>query len=72
VAHVYRDQDEKLYKADMGQAYTHTKQGESRDHEAQTRYYKEWRTYHMSDHLPMWIELKTDFGKEYLRAKIGV
>ena len=68
---VYRDQDERLYKSDMGLAYTHDKQGERRDQKAQTRYYKEWRTYHMSDHLPMWIELKTDFGKEYLSAKIG-
>jgi len=23
----------------------------------------------MSDHLPMWVELKIDFGKEYLQAK---
>ncbi len=25
-----------------------------------------WRTYKMSDHLPMWIELRTDFSNEYL------
>ncbi|WP_292003243.1 endonuclease/exonuclease/phosphatase family protein [Chlorobium sp.] len=30
--------------------------------------YKEWRTYQMSDHLPMWIELRTDFGADYLSA----
>ena len=29
--------------------------------------YKEWRTYQMSDHLPMWIELRTDFGDDYLQ-----
>ena len=28
--------------------------------------YTDWRTYQMSDHLPMWVELKTDFGDEYL------
>ncbi len=28
--------------------------------------YTTWRTYKMSDHLPMWIELGTDFSKEYL------
>jgi hypothetical protein len=28
--------------------------------------YKEWRTFQMSDHLPMWVELRTDFGDEYL------
>ncbi|MBM3162566.1 MAG: endonuclease [Chlorobi bacterium] len=30
--------------------------------------YREWRTYQMSDHLPMWIELRTDFGTDYLTA----
>ena len=30
--------------------------------------FKTWRTYKMSDHLPMWIELRTDFGDEYLQA----
>jgi endonuclease/exonuclease/phosphatase family metal-dependent hydrolase len=28
--------------------------------------YKSWRTYQMSDHLPMWIELQVDFAREYL------
>ena len=28
--------------------------------------YKDWRTFQMSDHLPMWIELRTDFADEYL------
>ncbi len=31
--------------------------------------FREWRTYQMSDHLPMWVELKIDFGQEYLQAK---
>ncbi len=26
-----------------------------------------WRTYKMSDHLPMWIELRTDFSEAYLK-----
>jgi len=28
--------------------------------------YRDWRTYQMSDHLPMWAELRIDFGDEYL------
>ncbi|GJM11316.1 MAG: hypothetical protein DHS20C11_35920 [Lysobacteraceae bacterium] len=28
--------------------------------------YDKWRTYQMSDHLPMWVELKTDYSNEYL------
>jgi len=48
--HVYTLDDEPLYEADNDTRFT----------------YKNWRTYKMSDHLPMWIELKTDFGDEYL------
>lgn len=70
--YVYRDQDENIYKEDMGEAYIRTKEGKQRDERSRSRYYRSyWRTYHMSDHLPMWIELRTDFGKEYLSEQIG-
>lgn len=29
-------------------------------------YLGEWRTFHMSDHLPLWVELEIDFSEEYL------
>ena len=29
--------------------------------------YKQWRTYKMSDHLPMWVEVSNDFSESYLR-----
>lgn len=29
--------------------------------------YEQWRTFQMSDHLPMWVELRIDFGDEYLQ-----
>ena len=29
--------------------------------------YKKWRTWQMSDHSPLWIEIKTDFSDNYLR-----
>ncbi len=28
--------------------------------------YTDWRTFQISDHLPMWIELRMDFGDDYL------
>ena len=35
---------------------------------ARAKYYaKEWRTWQMSDHLPLWIELKIDFTDAYLK-----
>ncbi len=33
--------------------------------------YKVWRTYQMSDHLPMWIELRIDFSDEYLEQIVN-
>jgi exonuclease III len=68
-AHVYRDADESPYAAEMGEAYLKTKEGEERDERGRAGYYRTWRTYQMSDHLPMWIELKTDFGEEFLRQR---
>ncbi|HEX8137318.1 MAG TPA: endonuclease/exonuclease/phosphatase family protein [Pyrinomonadaceae bacterium] len=68
--HVYRPEDEEMYSEDMGTAYTKTKEGKSRDKAARTRYYNDWRTYQMSDHLPLWIELQIDFGKQYLEKKV--
>jgi hypothetical protein len=34
--------------------------------------YRDWRTYQMSDHLPMWVQLKTDFCDAYLQRRAGV
>jgi hypothetical protein len=31
-------------------------------------YMNEWRTFHASDHLPLWVELEIDFSNEYLEA----
>ena len=33
--------------------------------------YKQWRTYQMSDHLPMWIEVRVDFSDDYLTGVAG-
>ncbi|MDP8225228.1 MAG: endonuclease/exonuclease/phosphatase family protein [Candidatus Lernaella stagnicola] len=30
-------------------------------------YWRKWRTWQMSDHLPMWIELQIDFSQDYLK-----
>ncbi|MCI5142050.1 MAG: endonuclease, partial [Candidatus Electrothrix sp. ATG1] len=29
-------------------------------------YYEEWRTFQMSDHLPLWVEVEIDFSERYL------
>lgn len=30
-------------------------------------YFKQWRTWQMSDHYPLWVELEIDFSDEYLK-----
>ena len=52
--HVYRLADENLYAPERSK-----KPGRS---------FKDWRTYRMSDHLPMWIELDIDNGGAYLES----
>jgi endonuclease/exonuclease/phosphatase family metal-dependent hydrolase len=69
-SYVYRPEDEEMYSEDMGKAYKENKEGKARDKAQRTRYYKDWRTFQMSDHLPLWIELQIDFGKQYLNKKI--
>ena len=34
-------------------------------------YASEWRTYHLSDHLPLWVALETDFASGYLDDTIA-
>lgn len=44
---------------------------ENRPHapEEQRKYYlNKWRTWQMSDHLPMWVELKVNFSDRYLEG----
>ena len=55
--HVYRLADEPEYALERV-----TKPGRS---------FKDWRTFRMSDHLPMWIELCIDDGDAYLDSLAG-
>lgn len=52
--YVYRPEDEAAYASERAE-----KPGRS---------FKDWRTYRMSDHLPMWIELGIDDADAYLGA----
>lgn len=48
---VFRDGDEALWKPVMGAA----------------KRYNDWRTYQLSDHLPMWVELAINHTESYLK-----
>ncbi len=66
---VYRLQDEDLHAPAMGQAYRVSRTGTPRNEQQRRRYYHEWRTFRLSDHLPMWLEVRTDYTEEYLRSR---
>ena len=69
--HVYREGDAATYASAMGPAYRKNRNGTARDARGRAAYYRQWRTFQISDHLPMWIELKIDFGRDYLARKIA-
>ncbi|GAA4312417.1 endonuclease/exonuclease/phosphatase family protein [Compostibacter hankyongensis] len=69
--YVFTLNDEHSYADQMGSAYSITSKGRKKTAAEKTRYYKTyWRTYQMSDHLPMWVEIKTDHADAYLTAKL--
>lgn len=66
---VFTPQDEAIYAPEMGEAYHTTSDGKPRENPS--LYYRTfWRTFQMSDHLPMWVELKVDYSDEYLQRKL--
>ena len=73
--YVYRDGDIACYATDLEQARARlakTKGPDSEEPESAAAdgddlaFYRRWRTWQMSDHLPLWVEIKTDFTRDYL------
>jgi endonuclease/exonuclease/phosphatase family metal-dependent hydrolase len=57
---IFTDDQESLYAPAMGQKYA------TKDAKRRQTFYRAWRTFQISDHRPMWIELTTDFSSGYL------
>lgn len=71
---VFTETDEAIYAEEpfMGKTYRFTKEGNPRIKPTPTQYYKSyWRTHQMSDHLPLWVELKIDFSDEYIQRQLN-
>lgn len=64
--YVFRDNEEATYAPIMGGGYEHDSKGRPRNAQGKKNHYRMWRTFQMSDHNLLWIELKTDFGDWYL------
>ncbi|MDH6306596.1 endonuclease/exonuclease/phosphatase family metal-dependent hydrolase [Parabacteroides sp. PF5-5] len=59
---VYTPDDVSIYRKYFDPKYTVGKT----DKEVEKYYMSKWRTFQMSDHLPLWVELKVDFSNQYL------
>jgi len=68
---VYRLDDEQAYAEEIGEPYEVSSKGKRRDAKSKARYFKTyWRTHQLSDHLPMWVELKINYTDPYL-SRLG-
>ena len=65
--HVFREDDYPAYQPIMP---TTTKTGKPARTDLGA--YRKWRTWQMSDHLPLWVEIKMDFTKPYLESLRGI
>ncbi len=65
---VYREADWKIYY----DASNIKKKWGSTDAERKKYFAKKWRTWQMSDHLPLWVELNIDFTEKYLKELSGL
>lgn len=61
--YVFRDTDYAIYKPQMP-TKTATKKAAKTDLAS----YKKWRTWQISDHLPLWAEIQIDFTEAYLQS----
>ncbi len=58
---VHKPEDWRIYMSDFNEKYVKDKTDEEiKD------YYLKYRTFRMSDHLPLWVELNVDFSEQYL------
>ncbi len=60
---VFRDEDQALYAPQMPEKDPEKGAMAAKTPEA---LYRKWRTWQMSDHPPLWVEIATDFSDDYL------
>ena len=71
---VFRDDDVAQYEPLMQSAYAFSQRLASKkpipDKNLKKADYRQWRTFQMSDHYPLWVELRVDFSDSYLRRQM--
>lgn len=52
--------------------FTFDSRGQRRSEASQRRWYRDhWRTHQMSDHLPLWVSLRSDYADDYLTHELA-
>jgi exonuclease III len=64
---IFGDEDASIWKKEMASAAKRKRIPVSQ----YATQYRQWRTFQISDHFPMWIELKMDFTDGYLVSRAG-
>lgn len=59
---VFTDEDQAIYQPLFDKKYVDNKT----EKQIAQYYQSKWRTFQMSDHMPLWVELKVDFSEQYL------
>jgi hypothetical protein len=63
---IYGDGDAEAYRVEMEEsAPARYKPGA--DH---SKAYRQWRTFQISDHLPLWVEIRTNFADAFLATRL--
>jgi endonuclease/exonuclease/phosphatase family metal-dependent hydrolase len=62
----------KAYKPEAKRSnFTVDSKGKTRSESSQRRWYRDyWRTHQMSDHLPLWVSLRSDYADDYLAQEL--
>lgn len=65
---VYNDDEKDLYYED----FCNTMKANNKEYSKEffDKKFKEWKTYQMSDHLPLWVEFDINYSDEYLKTLI--
>ena len=64
---IFKDEDESIYWDDMKNKKYRGDEVINLSSEKRSEYYQNyWRTFQISDHFPLWIELEIDFSDAYL------
>ncbi len=63
---IYGAGDAEKYRSAMERSALEKFKKASASAKALEKFYRQWRTFQVSDHLPLWVELRTDFADDYL------